>query len=347
MGQLREPDTIAITGAAGFIGRHAVRAARRRGVNVHAIVRTLASVRSEWSTDPGVTPFVADLSSENSIVNLQKAVSGASAVIHAAAALTGSEADQTRDTVTGTRNLIRSLEAERVSGIFVLVSSLTVYDSTSVAVGELLDESAEIEQSPALRDAYCRVKLAQEELVREWATTTRTHVRIMRPGAVFGPGRLMNGHIGPGMGPVLFQIGKRGDVPVSFVEHCAEALVLAALRPPNKGQGLVECYNVLDSDLPDRNRFTKALRGSGWPRIIVPVPWSMMAFIAKGLSFVPGLNARLPGLLRPAIQRTRLMPLRYSNDKLMQQLGWVQSMSFEDAVDCSIASQNEGAAYAR
>ncbi len=44
--------------------------------------------------------------------------------------------------------------------------------------------------------------------------------------------------------------------------------------------------------------------------------------------FIPNL----PGLLRPAILKSRMMPLRYSNAKLKQRLGWLSELSFEQAV---------------
>jgi nucleoside-diphosphate-sugar epimerase len=238
----------------------------------------------------------------------------------------------------------------------VMVSSIAVYNAAALAEGATLDETTPLEANPDARDAYCRSKLALEALTLWAADAHNLKVRIMRPGAVFGPGRLWNGHIGQALGPLVVQMEKRGQVPVSFVNHCAEALVLAAERPvehddrtgPPAG-GRVEIINVLDDDLPDRARYMEALRGSGWPRFVVPGSWRPLAGLADMLSYLgeraPVVKSKLPGLLRPAIIHSRMKPLAYSNARLHDRLGWQSGLSFEEAMRRSYTGKHEDKAY--
>ena len=331
---------ILITGAAGFIGRQTVAAARQHGHGVHAMVRTQASRPATWVDDPMITTFATDLASPDAVDILKEALIGVTAVIHVAATLIGETHHQARDTLQATDNLLAALtDGAGKAPRLVLVSSLAVYDTCKVPLGGMLDETTPLETRPDLRDAYCRGKLAQEEAVRAAARSHGIELRIMRPGAVFGPGRLWNAHLGLGFGPVVVRLGSGGEVPCSYVGHCAEALVLAAERPFEQGtgtenstEGRVEAINVLDDDLPSRGRYLRILRKSGWPRFVIPCSWRLPATLAALLSVTGGLARRLPGLLRPAVVHARLKPITYSNARLHDLLGWQAELTFEEAM---------------
>lgn len=295
---------IMITGAAGFIGRHCVTAALARG---HSVV---AVVRQETVFEDGVEVIVADLNDVQELPVVD-------AVIHAAASLAGDAAEMGRDTVAATKGLIEALRG-RVR--FVLVSSIAVYDTLSVAAGDVLDETTPIESKPQNRDGYCRAKLAQEAVV----LASGQDGLLIRVGAVYGKGRLWNGHLGQAIGPVLLRIGARGEVPICYVENCAEALVMAAETPMN-GIGYL---NLVDDDLPDRAAYVRALQAGGWPRIVLPISWRILQGVAGMIGWVPGL----PGLLRTAILHARMKPLCYTNARLKQRFGWRSKVSFEEAM---------------
>ncbi|PIE16384.1 MAG: hypothetical protein CSA68_02890 [Rhodobacterales bacterium] len=304
---------IMITGAAGFVGRHTVAAARARGHKVVALVRRSESVRTDWNGDTGITPVVCDLATD------QPALDGVETVIHTAASLTGDDATQKRETLAATGNLLAAIKAQNRPVDLVLASSISVYDTMALAPFARLDETTPIEPNPEQRDAYCRAKLAQEQLCQQ---AELAHLSILRIGAVFGPGQLWNSHLGVAAGPVLLRIGAKGEVPLCHVTHCAKALVLAAETP-------VALVNVLDDDRPERARFVAALRQSGWPKWVIPVPWRLWALLAKTASLLP---IRLPGLLRLPVLHARLKPLRYSNAALHEQLGWTPEISFNAAL---------------
>jgi nucleoside-diphosphate-sugar epimerase len=124
----------------------------------------------------------------------------------------------------------------------------------------------------------------------------------------------------------LIQLGRRGQVPIAYIEHCAKAIACAVARPDEAGNCRV--INVLDDDLPERGAFVRALQKSGWPRWVLPVSptiWSTL------IALLPETE-KLPGLLRSDVFAARLKPLRYSNQQLHEQLGWTSTYGFEDAM---------------
>jgi len=305
---------IMITGAAGFIGRHCVTAALMRG---HSVV---AVVRQKTVFPDGVRVIVADLNDVQELPTVD-------VVIHAAASLAGDKAEMERDTVAATKGLIAALHGR---AHFVLVSSISVYDTLSLAVGDVLDETTPIESKPQNRDGYCRSKLAQEAVLKVSGLTGF----IIRVGAVYGKGRLWNGHLGQAIGPLLLRMGTAGEVPLCYVENCAESLVMAAETPSN---GL-EYLNLIDEDLPDRGAYVKALKASGWPQFIVPFSWRILQAIAA----LFGQFSGAPGLLRPAILHARMKPLHYSNMRLKQRLGWQSTVDFTEAMLRSDSEDSDG-----
>lgn len=324
---------ILITGASGFIGREAVRAARAQGSLVYAMVRRAASIPQEWQADKTIIPVVCDLARDD--IDLPNVKT----VLHTAAALTGDEATHLRDTDSATRALIAAIEAQSNPPHLVLLSSIAVYDTLSLPENATLDEATNIEPDPAGRDAYCRAKLAQEAIALMAAEAGGFALTILRAGAVFGPGRLWNGHIGVGIGPLLLRFGGGGQVPVCSVAHCAAALVSAANLPPDTGA--IDIVNVLDDDLPDRARFVKALQGAGCPKWVLPLPWQMLDILAKALALVPVLRSRLPGLLRSPIIHARLKPLKYSTERLHEKYSLKSKLGFEAAMHRALDAQSQ------
>ena len=80
---------------------------------------------------------------------------------------------------------------------------------------------------------------------------------ILRPGAVFGPGkRDLSGRIGINTFGFFLHIGGSNLLPLTFVDNCAEAIVLAGLKPAIEG----ETFNVVDDDLLTSREFFRAYK---------------------------------------------------------------------------------------
>ncbi|MEO0830200.1 MAG: NAD(P)-dependent oxidoreductase, partial [Pseudomonadota bacterium] len=175
---------IVITGASGFVGRHAVQAARAAG---HSVVALTRQARDDLGAD---TVHALDLGTPGAADALVPILDGADAVIHAAAAMAGDDAAHAHGTLAPTRAVLSALKAVSGPVRLVLVSSFSVYGFASLPEGTLLTELTPLEPEPQKRDAYTRAKLAQEELAVAAARKTGRDLWLIRPGAIYGPGRL-------------------------------------------------------------------------------------------------------------------------------------------------------------
>lgn len=313
--------TLAVTGATGYLGRAVVSTARARGHRVRALVRDASRVPTDWAHDVGIVVQVVPLEDLAPDV-----VSGVDAVLHLAAAMDGDDAAQEAGTLAPMRGVLAAMaRCEQVPAL-VLAGSISVYGG--MRPQDTVTEATPLEPRPAARDAYTRAKLAQERLARDHAAATGGAVAILRIGAIWGPGRLWNGHLGISKGPLLVLMGSGGQIPLADVRRAAAAVVAAATV-----QG-VQVVNVLDSDLPDRARYVAALRRGGWPRLVLPVGWPVM----RALSVLGALSG-MPGLLRAPVQAARIMPLRYTARR-----DWPVSqpdMSFDAAMRAALRGEGQ------
>ena len=118
---------------------------------------------------------------------------------------------------------------------------------------------------------------------------------------------------------------------MAHVDHTARALV-AAVRA-----GCDEVINVVDDDLPRRGRFLAAHRRSGWPKLVIPLPWRALWLAGLLLS---AMTTRLPGLLQPPILKSRMMPLTYPN-QCLRKLGLPPSGSFDTLMQNALKGVRE------
>lgn len=328
---------ILITGAGGFIGRRIVDEARDNGHQAIAVVRNPEAAPKSWLSDSGIKIARIDLTAADAQYQLAKLLPEVDAIIHAAAIMTGDPDYQIRETIGATDAILAAMNSSETLPRVVLVSSLSVYDGQALKVGDLLTEVSPLEANPLARDSYCRGKLAQETRVRAAAETEGFELWIMRPGAVFGPGRLWNGHLGHPCGPALIQMESGGQVPISYVDHTAQALVLAASTSADG----VEVVNVIDDDLPDRSAYVTALQSGGWPRFVLPLNWRLLNAFGHLLSGVPGLGQRLPGLLRPAVIQARMKPVSYNNSHLRARLDVPPQSPFAEVMASAQAKEKD------
>jgi len=276
-----------------------------------------------WADDAGVTLVRLDLRSQR---NLREALSGIDTVVHLAVG-------GLRETVLATENLLHAMDEANCTSM-LLVSSFSVYDYDRVPLFGVLDESTPLEARPERRDEYCHAKLIQEELVREWSAADGRRLCVLRPGYVIGKGDAWTPRLGIQLGPSWWiRMGAWARLPLSYVDNCAEVIVRCAEHEAAAG----ETFNVLDDDPPTQRSYSRRLRELSRPRPhILPVPWSLiwltawLAVLANHLLFRG--TARLPQILRPPSLAARCKPLRYTNRKLRQRLGWRPRFTLEQAL---------------
>lgn len=286
-----------VTGAAGFLGRAIVDEALRRGHRVRAVSRRELPM---WNTEE-VEGIAADLA----VAKIEPMFDGIDAVIHCASLITGTDHEHQVGTVRPTERLAEVAAARGIP--MVLVSSISVYGYYDLKPGDLVSEDTPLETRSEERDAYARAKLAQETA----AELAGCPLTILRPGAIYGPARLWNGHLGVAKGSALIRIGRDGQIPLVHVESCARAAIAAAELPIPARTPL----NIIDDNLPQKTEYIRMLRKGGWPKWVIPMPWRFFDRVGR---FLTG-----PGLFRPETVRARMMPLTYSNARAKAQLAWV------------------------
>src|SRR5438874_10787523 len=187
---------------------------------------------------------IGDLLSQD---DCRKATAGVSIIYHLAAGMEKSFAGAFMNSALGTRNLMDAFLERGEPKRFVNVSSFAVYSNLGLRRGALLDENCPLEDEPQKRfDAYGFGKLKQEELVREYGEKYKLPYVILRPGYVFGPGKTeLNGRVGINTFGFFIQIGGSHILPLTFVDNCAEAIVLAGLKAGVDG----EVLTVVDDDV--------------------------------------------------------------------------------------------------
>ncbi|MEZ5257652.1 MAG: hypothetical protein R2705_12385 [Ilumatobacteraceae bacterium] len=121
----------------------------------------------------------------------------------------------------------------------------------------MLDEDSPVEARPLDRDEYLQTKQVQEQMVRDFAARKPVSTspwcdqeRSMDRATCGTPGVLRVG------GSFWLGFGRSTVQKLTYVENCAEAIVLAAERPEAIGTTL----NIVDDDLPTR-RSSKQLSG--------------------------------------------------------------------------------------
>lgn len=317
---------VLVTGASGFLGVEVVRAAADAGHEVVALVRpTVRLDRFDWPAN--VIAIRADL---RQVGDWATQLSHIDAVAHLAAVMSGDLPTQFSGTVVTTENLLANLPMQSLRR-FVHASSFSVYDYASIGFKGTLTEATPIDPVPEKRDAYTITKIVQERLVREACDVTGTHLVVIRPGAIVGPGRDWGYGRVTKMGglDLIFSPGAR--FPFTHVSNCADAIVKAldAQVPPGS------VYNIVDDDLPTYGQFHRLgrrLRGETVGPALY-VPWFGVTLLGGAVSLVNsfffGGRAKLPEFLDWRRQRVRWQPMRYSNRPAKIDLGWVPSTSLE------------------
>ncbi len=317
-------ERILVTGSNGFIGTRVVETLLQSGYkNLRCFVRPSSNLKrlhdllSKRKAEENVEFVTGDLLSPD---DCRRAADGASIIYHLAAGFTKSFAGAFMNSALTTRNLMDAFLERGRPKRFVNVSSFAVYSNSLLKRGALLDETCPLEDDFQERsDAYGFGKLKQEELVKDYGRERSLPYVILRPGAVFGPGKPgLSGRIGIDTFGVFIHLGGSNRLPLTYVDNCAEAIVLAGLKPGVNG----EIFNVVDDDALTSGEFLKAYRkqtGSFSISLPYPVTHSLCQLWER---YAKWSKNQLP----PVFNRRRCAAdwkgNRYSNQKLKDRLGW-------------------------
>lgn len=335
-----------VTGASGFLGRHIVAQAVNRGHDVRAQVRPVSSIKSlGWENHPQVEVVRADLRNKSGLDDL---VRDRDAVISNAACKSGDFYTQFAGTVITTENVLEAMTKTGVRRL-VAVSTFSVYGFLKMKDRALLDEESPIDDHPIDRDEYAQTKLLQERLARDFIKEHGGKVTIVRPGVIYGKDNTWTARIGMELGPDrCLVVGGRTILPITYVENCAQAIVLAAERE----QAIGQTYNIVDNDLPTHRQYLRALNRRRQPKMrSLPMPWLVMRMLAATALGVNklflGRQAKVPSILRPAALHARCKPAKYTNRLLKDSLGWSPHYGLDEALERSFAEVDHAALKAR
>ena len=321
-----------ITGGSGFVGAAVVGTALERGHEVVAMVRPATSIAKQpWAEHPGLSLARGDLRRRG---DWEAGLDGCDAVIHLAAIPGGDFFTQFNATVLGTENLLAAMAATAVRRL-VHISTFSMYDYRAIPDGSVLDESSPIEARPLDRDEYLQTKIIQEQMVRDFASEHGGELTVIRPGAIYGPNNRWDaGRVLRAGGKYWVAFGRKTIQKLTYVDNCAEAIVLAAERR----EAIGETINILDDDLPTQAEFEDAQRRAGFGDVgsTVSLPLSAVRLVDNTLAalnkrFYDG-KAKLPAFAMPAKMESQYRPLRYTNAKAKRVLGWTPRYSLDDAL---------------
>jgi nucleoside-diphosphate-sugar epimerase len=328
-------DRILVTGAAGFIGSRVVQCLLDRGFrNLVCFVRPSSEVAGIQAMIDRRPPGARIEVFKGNLLNLEDceaASKDAALILHLAAGIgEKSFTDAFANSVVATRNLLIASLKWTCLRRFLLVSSFTVYSNCQKPHGRLLDESCPIEEHPELRgEAYCVAKVKQEQVVTEYGQKHRIPYVVIRPGSVYGAGSEITGRVGiDTFGPFL-HLGGSNTIPFTYVENCAEAIVLAGLVKGVDG----EAFNVVDDDLPSSRQFLLLYKKNAKSFVSIYVP-HMISYVLCYLweKFSQLSSGRLPPVINRRRWHADWKKTRYSNEKLKTKLGWTPKVSTPEAM---------------
>jgi len=340
-------EPILVTGATGFIGSRLVKTLLDRGFrNVRCFTRPTsdrAQLDAACGTDAPIEVITGNLLSRADCTAATRDV----AVIFHLAAGRGEKSfpDAFMNSVVTTRNLLDAARGHACLRRFVSISSFAVYSNTRKRRRRVLDESCEVEPHPELRgDPYCFAKVKQDEIVQEYGQRCRIPYVIVRPGYVYGPGKhAITGRVGLDTFGVFLHLGGSNTIPLTFVDNCATAIMLAGVTKGIDGQ----VFNVVDDELPSSRRFLGLYKRNVRRFASVYLP-HVVSYACCWLweAYSRWSEEQLPPVFNRRGWHAYWKKTRYSNDKLKTELGWAPHVSTSEGLRRYFDSCRERRRYA-
>jgi 2-alkyl-3-oxoalkanoate reductase len=343
-------ETILVTGATGFIGGEVTKNLLERGYrNLRCLTRgsrvseKLNSLIREYGSIAKIDVIKGNLLSPEDCIKVTKNV----AVIYHLAAARGvkSVPDAFLNSVVTTRNLLEATRSHKILKRFVSISSFAVYSNTNKPNPSLLDESCPVEQYPARRgDAYSFAKVKQDQIVEEYGSRFQVPYVIVRPGVVYGPGNEgITGRVGVGTFGIFLHLGGSNPIPFTYVENCAEAIVLAGLRAGVNG----EVFNVVDDEVTLSKHFLRLYKKNVRRFTSLYLPhWASYLLCSVWERYSNWSQGQLPPAFNRAAWHAYWKKTSYTNEKIKTRLGWKAKVSCAEGFNRYFASCRQKISHA-
>jgi nucleoside-diphosphate-sugar epimerase len=334
---------ILVTGATGFLGKVLIRKLLEHGEkDIRCLVRDKARCEptdrlTERHREAAVEHYVGDLLSPDSLAG---ALAGVGLVLHLAAMPRGSSSGIFLNTVVGSRNLIETCLKTPTLKKFVLVSSIAVHDTYSLPAGSVVDEETPLDGHPEKRDVYTHSKIMQEQLFRRYADRFEFDFVVVRPAVIYGPeGTALPARVGLQLPGLFLHLGGGNQIPITYVDNCAEAIIVAARSERSAGQ----VYDITDDNLPSSKYFLKCYRKQVRPIRFVRVPYPVLMLLSRmNEAYFKRSKGQLPALFTPYKTGSMWKPMLYNNSKI-KSLGWSPAVGLEEALRITFEAQRRKA----
>ena len=321
--------TILVTGGTGFLGSRLVNCLHNEtDYAIRLLVRSRSKAEKLFAS-------LVDSSARLQLIegnllspeHCAKAVKGISIIYHLAAGTgTKSFPEAFRNSVVTTRNLLDAAVADGSLERIVNTSSFTVYTGRNKPKFGILDETCPEEAFSHERDAYTFAKSKQDELVREYGDNHNLPYVIVRPGVVYGPGKpgITSSRIGIDALGWFFHLGGSNQIPFTYKDNCAEAIMLTGLKADIEG----EVFNIVDDAPYTSRKFLKTYKHQikKFRSAYVPRPLLYLGcYIWE--KYCNWSHDQLPPIYNRRAYYAFWKKTRYSNKKLKRLTGWKQRVS--------------------
>ena len=323
---------ILVTGGTGYLGKSVIKSLRKKKVDgIRCIVRP-GVTRADFEKQlEGIDTADIEMVPASFLdqAALADALKGVRRVIHLAASKTGSASSQVANTVVGSDRLF-AVCADHGLDRFVLCSSFGVIHAADVARGNIIDESVPMEKHPEKRDPYSFTKSYQEEIAWEYYKNSKLPLTVIRPGVIFGPpAEILSGRIGLPLFGVFLHLGGPNEIPLTYKDNCADAIVQAALTDGVAG----EAFCIADDDLPTSAELLKRYKKEVKKIRSVRIPYHLLLFLSYLNQYYTRVtNGHLPDVFTPYKVKSMWQGHRFSNQKARQMLDWSPEIGMEEAL---------------
>jgi nucleoside-diphosphate-sugar epimerase len=330
---INKSDLILLTGANGFVGSKVFEILIEYGfTRLRCLIRTnrnLSKLQSIADSSNAEVEFLqGNLLARD---DCRRASEGVSIIYHLAAGIDKTYPGCFLNSVVTTRNLLDAVTQGQTLKRFVNISSIAVYSNEKIPRGGLLDESCEVDTKFVERhEPYTYGKAKQDIIVLDYAKKHNMPYVIVRPSVVFGPGKAkITDRIGTDTFGVFLHLGLNNRIPLTYIDNCAEAIVLAGLKKGING----EVFNITDDNLPTSRQFLRQYKKQVRKITSIPIPyWVWYSFNALWEKYSKWSQGQLPPVFNRRTCEIYWKPIRYSNNKAKELLGWQPKVSMNDAL---------------
>jgi nucleoside-diphosphate-sugar epimerase len=167
---------------------------------------------------------------------------------------------------------------------------------------------------------------------------------MVRPGWVYGPGNPgIHGRVGISTFGVFLHLGGGNPMPLTYVDNCADAMVLAGLTKGVDG----EVFNVVDDNLPSSRKFLRLYKHNVRRFKSIYVPHALTYSLCGIWEWYSNWSmGQLPPVFNRKMWHATWKRTRYSNAKLKSRVGWQPAVTTSEGLRRHFESCREGEAHA-